>query len=67
VANGILAQNIGVDETPPFTATNVSFVQYVSTTDRTDNFYVRFQLHTTFDANGEPTAVFITDYSECRG
>jgi hypothetical protein len=72
VGNGILAQNTGVDETgeyqsPPFTATNVAFVQYVSTTDRTDNFYIRFQIHITYDANGEPTAFVLTDYAECRG
>jgi hypothetical protein len=68
---GNLAQNTGVNETgesqsPPFTATNVFFAQYVST-NSTDNFYVRFHIHVTFNANGEPTAFVLTDYAECRG
>ena len=68
---GNLWQNTGVDETgeyqsPPFTSTNVYFQQYVST-NSTDNFYVRFYIHVTFNANGEPTAFVLTDYAECQG
>jgi hypothetical protein len=62
---GILAQN-SFSDTPPYTANHVFYARYVST-DSSDNFYVRMQIHTTINANGEPTVVVFEEYAECRG